>query len=169
MTIVTYEIEISDTAIWNELVTAFESGSGYWARSEVADKAGLTRIDYGSEILAEENKKRAEKAELAGEYYSSYSGASEDLVWLKENGHYIYSSQIPLMGGEITIYDSESWNGEGYDTVLGVVNRETIDRGLQLMADKAKRHFNDMISEGGDSTTSDVLLQYITMSEVIYG
>lgn len=42
-------------------------------------------------------------------------------------------------------------------------------RGVQLFAEKAPRHFRDLISEDHDGDTADVLFQYIAMADHIYG
>ena len=37
------------------------------------------------------------------------------------------------------------------------------------MADKHKRHFDDMVSENGDADTADVFLQCCALKELVYG
>ncbi len=44
-----------------------------------------------------------------------------------------------------------------------------IERGVQTMADSFPRHFNDMVKENDDATTSDVLLQCILFNDVVFG
>jgi hypothetical protein len=166
---ITREIDIDINDVRSCLVGAFESGSGYWARTTTTDHAGLKRIDWRGPELEQENKARLE---ASGESYLHWrQRAGDDLEWLKSNGYYIYSSQIPFMGGELTVYDCESWcdEKEVYEVTLGVLNQKTMERGLQLMAEKSPRHFDDFINESGDSTTSDVMFQYMVMGKVIYG
>lgn len=42
-------------------------------------------------------------------------------------------------------------------------------RGLTLMAEKAPRHFADLISDNADATTADVFVQMIFFGEIKYG
>jgi hypothetical protein len=50
-----------------------------------------------------------------------------------------------------------------------VLNIESIQKGLQVMAEKYPRHFNDMIQDSGDAITGDVFLQCCLFGEIIYG
>ena len=178
-----FEIEVTITKkvehrdIWSCLVGAFEGGSSYWARSDVSDYNGLTRINHGDPLMKEENERRLkEHTEKTGETYLPFRMKCEDdFEWLAENKRYIYTHQIPFLGGEVTIYDLESreWSEEEeefvYTSKLGVVNLETIESGLGDMYQNSQRHFMDFIEERGDAITSDVLLQYITMGKIVFG
>lgn len=42
-------------------------------------------------------------------------------------------------------------------------------RGLQVMAEKYPKHFADVVTGNGDSTTGDVLLQCALFGELVYG
>lgn len=80
-------------------------------------------------------------------------------------------SQIPFGGGEIEVYDTET--GE----LLGVLNRATIQTGLQLMADRKDvtgkqvpaRHFKNLATDNEDAETADVFIQLCVMGEIVYG
>lgn len=48
------------------------------------------------------------------------------------------------------------------------INRDTIAKGLQVMAEKEPRHFGDMMSENDDATTADVFLQCVVFGVVIF-
>ena len=86
----------------------------------------------------------------------------EDLVDCQEQGVYNWTHQIPFLeGGEVII--------QSYEGLKKILNRGTIERGIMLMAEHSPRHFNDMVDEGGDSITADVLLQYSLFGKVIYG
>ena len=50
-----------------------------------------------------------------------------------------------------------------------VLNREKLQAGLQLMADKSPHHFADFLAGNDDATTADVFLQYCVFGEIIYG
>jgi hypothetical protein len=46
---------------------------------------------------------------------------------------------------------------------------ESLDKGMQLMADMYPHHFTDVIEENSDAITADVFLQLCLFGEVIYG
>jgi hypothetical protein len=79
-------------------------------------------------------------------------------------------SRIPFEGGEIEVYDNET--GE----LLGVLNRATIQTGLQLMADRKDmtgrevpaRHFKAFATDNEDAETADVFVQLCVLGEIIY-
>ena len=58
---------------------------------------------------------------------------------------------------------------EEADYQEGAINPRSIQRGVQLMARDYPRHYEDMISEQDDATTSDVLLQCIIYNDVVFG
>ena len=162
-------MNMNDDDIWSCLVGAFEGGSGYWARTCVTDRAGLTYVRHDDPRITEENERRA--AERPNGFLPYGERCTDDMTWLRENNIVLYSSMVPFLGGEITVYDSESINfdtGE-YEVVLGVLNRETMERGLQLMQDNSPRHFNNLVTGNHDAITSDVMMQYMVMGEVVFG
>ncbi len=65
-------------------------------------------------------------------------------------------------GGRVRIKDRES--GKIY-----TLNRASILKGLQLMAEKAPNHFGDFVNENDDADTGDVFLQYALLGDLIYG
>ena len=88
--------------------------------------------------------------------------ASCPKILCQEKNVYNWTHQIPFLeDGEVVIYT--------YEGISGTLNRESIENGIMLMEMNSPRHFNDMVSEGGDSTTADVLLQYSLFGEVVYG
>lgn len=80
-------------------------------------------------------------------------------------------AEIPFQGGEIEVYDIET--GE----LLGVLNRATIQTGLQLLADRKDmtgkqvpaRHFKALATDNEDAETADTWLQLAVMGEIVYG
>jgi len=80
-------------------------------------------------------------------------------------------AQIPFQGGEIEVSDIETGK------LLGVLNRATIQTGLQLMADRKDmtgkqvpaRHFKALATDSEDAETADVFMQLCTMGEIVYG
>jgi len=51
----------------------------------------------------------------------------------------------------------------------GLLDLGTIRHGLQVMADKYPRHFQDLLNENEDATTGDVFLQCCLWGEVVFG
>ena len=152
--------------VWSCLVGAFEGGSGYWARTRISDKAGLKRIQWDAPERLQENETRKKAFEIrTGRSYLPYGNqCDDDFTWLQVNGFYLYSHQVPFLGGEVTVYDAES-----PDEILGVLNQSTIENGLLLMQEDSPRHFNDFIIGNDDAITSDVMLQYMVMGSVVFG
>ena len=59
---------------------------------------------------------------------------------------------------------------EDTDEVLGVVSANSIQDGLQKLADSDESHaLMDELSYNGDADTSDICFQYIVMGEIIFG
>ena len=79
--------------------------------------------------------------------------------------------EIPMNGGEIEVFDIET------DEPLGVLNKATIQTGLQLMANckdiKGKpvpsRHFKNLATDNEDAETADVFLQLAVMGAIVFG
>ena len=86
----------------------------------------------------------------------------EDLLACQDANAYNWAHQIPFLeDGEVII--------QTYEGAKFILNRGRIERGIMLMAMNSPRHFNDLVDEGGDSITADVLLQYSLFGKVIYG
>ncbi|CAH1690124.1 conserved hypothetical protein [Hyphomicrobiales bacterium] len=58
---------------------------------------------------------------------------------------------------------------EGNGAAVREITNKDLQRGLELMATKAPQHFSDMVTDQGDSTTGDVLLQMIVLGDIVYG
>ena len=67
--------------------------------------------------------------------------------------------------GYVEIIDNEADEGKA----AYILDRAVLERGLQVMAKKAPRHFGDFISEHDDGDTGDVFLQCCLFGEVVYG
>ena len=74
----------------------------------------------------------------------------------------------PLTGGALLISD---FYGAGEDDKVTMrLDRNTIDSGLKVMAEKYPRHFANMLPEGSDDAeTGDVFLQCCLFGELVYG
>ena len=67
--------------------------------------------------------------------------------------------------GKVAINDAEN-----EDEVIGVITRGTMQARLQLLADSELKWALDAhIKEEGDADSADIVFQYLTMGEVIYG
>ena len=67
-----------------------------------------------------------------------------------------------LCGGKVTLRGA---HGDG----PWVLDKAAMIRGLEVMAAKCPRHFQDMITGNDDSTTGDVYVQCCVLGEVVYG
>lgn len=52
---------------------------------------------------------------------------------------------------------------------IAVLNLESIQKGLQVLADKYPHHLRDIISENDDANTADCLVQAAIFGELVYG
>jgi len=154
----TVNIQLEDKHVWFSLVSAFEGGSNYWIDSiELELPDGFKKAEFAG--YKDENG----VSRKAVDWYPEVDD-TDDLDELREKKLYIYSSQVPLLGGSVIIKESE-----GYNHNPAPLNRESLVKGLQVMHDKCRRHFDDMINEHGDAITADVFLQCAVFGEVIYG
>ena len=134
------------------LCTAFEGGAtNHWAYqidSELRD--GLTIEDFRTNP-DDTTQQGSEAARLApGEYHPSYQ-----LVPFSE-------------GCVLTILDTEEVDDRNLP-IKYRMDRDSMKRALDLMAEKYPRHFNDFMEENDDANTGDVFLQLAYIGEVIYG
>jgi histidinol phosphatase-like PHP family hydrolase len=61
-------------------------------------------------------------------------------------------------------------DADNEDEVIGVITRGTMQARLQLLAESELKWALDAhIKEQGDADSADIVFQYITMGEVIYG
>ncbi|AQT70056.1 hypothetical protein STSP2_03258 [Anaerohalosphaera lusitana] len=79
--------------------------------------------------------------------------------------------KIPFADENIEVFDIET--GE----LLGVVNKEGIQKALQMMADckdkrgrhVPERHFRNLAMDNEDAETADVFMQLAVMGEIVFG
>lgn len=61
-------------------------------------------------------------------------------------------------------------DAENEDEVIGVITRGTMQARLQLLADSSNKWALERhIKEEGDAESADIVFQYLTMGEVVYG
>lgn len=65
-------------------------------------------------------------------------------------------------------HDGAKSSEKGWD-VLSFVGPEHMKRGLTKMARNSPKHFGDLIGDGGDAITGDVLWQYVLLGEILFG
>ena len=49
------------------------------------------------------------------------------------------------------------------------IDKEALERGLQIMANKYQWHFMNILNDNADAETGDVLVQCATMGDIVYG
>lgn len=72
-------------------------------------------------------------------------------------------------GGLAVVRFDKPDEGEGECTGLMIIGQGELRRGLELMAEKAPRHFADLLSENDDAETHDVFMQMVILGDIIYG
>lgn len=134
------EIDIDDKLILNLLCCAFEGGSNYWYIIEKVNyPPGMKNKDYAE----------GGKAQLPGEYWT-------------------WAQLVPMAeGGSLIVGDKEDQGNK--KRYKGTLNRETIAKGLQVMAEKYAAQFDRVIAETEDGDTGDVFLQCCLFGEMIFG
>ena len=80
------------------------------------------------------------------------------------NGVVVYSHPEFWAGD----FEIEFKDGEDSDKSY-IVTPEGLRKGIQVMSEKAPRHFANWMTEHDDAETSDVLLQCILFGEIVYG
>ena len=92
----------------------------------------------------------------------------EEYRWKDTTGHWSPVYCLPFVdGGGVKI--GEDTEDDGTYPVTHILNKEKIEKGLQLMADKYPYHFSHIVNEGDDANTSDVFLQCCLLGELVYG
>lgn len=137
---VTVKRKITYKEIAYLLCSAFEGGSNYWAT-----------------IVKETKPKKEDKYKFVG----------DDLF----NEGSLYSTPFSK-GGSILIGDCESENPKDENESqfkASELNLESIQKGLEIMAEKYPDHFNDFVNDSADATTGDVFLQCCILGDIVFG
>jgi len=135
---------LSDDQIRSLLVGALEGGSNYWY------------------LILEKNlppKTKIEDFVFGGKFVNPADP-------------YGFMYIIPFHeGGGILIGDAEADDPYSSDAAFQPVllNREAMQKGIQLMCEKHPKHFADVLAQNDDATTSDVFLQLSLLGEIIFG
>jgi hypothetical protein len=134
--------EISEDQVLGLFCCACEDGSAYWAQTNASDSElaeGLVVADF-----------RAGGKMAREDYFPAYQ-------------------LIPFAEGCTLFITDFSVEEDGEKPKRYPLNREIMQRGLQVMAEKFSRHFNDFLEENDDAITGDVFLQCCVFGDVIYG
>jgi hypothetical protein len=105
-----------------------------------------------------------------------YSPWLQSAYWTQKPEGYVDTGITPVMTegfycGEFRIeftFDDPD-EEEGTFTGKKVVGPYELRIGIQLMAEKASRHFSDWMQENDDAETGDVFLQFLILGEIVYG
>ena len=139
---VSMSIRVTDGRVRDQLCAAFEGGSNYW----------YDKLDphYGEGISRKD-------CERGGRLFPADIAADDVL----DSWPYV----VPFIDGcWLTLEEKEEDNPKERR-----LDRAAIQRGLQIMSEKCPQHFADMMSESGDATTGDVLLQCCVLGDIVYG
>lgn len=86
----------------------------------------------------------------------------ENTVWYNDPAFWIG-------GGTAAMEYDRAEDGEGDGKGRMTIGQSDLKRGIELMAQKAPRHFADLVGENDDAITHDVFMQMIVFGEIIYG
>jgi len=78
-----------------------------------------------------------------------------------------YWHDIPLYGGCIMFQTVDDFDDD--IDMWYTLDEKSIKKGLNLMASKHNRHWQDFINENGDGETGDVFLQLCLFGKIVYG
>jgi hypothetical protein len=67
-------------------------------------------------------------------------------------------------GGQVIVKVSEDYDGDVFP-----LNLATIEKGLNIMAEKYPKHLGDFLDENYDATTGDIFLQCCVLGDAIFG
>lgn len=80
-----------------------------------------------------------------------------------------YAEEAYWQRGTASLQYDLADEGEGEGNGSMTIGKDEITKGLAAMAQKAPRHFADLIGENDDAITHDVFMQMIVFGETIYG
>lgn len=134
--------EIKPSRVADLLVTAIEGGSGYWC---AIDKA-----------------RSSKPAELTLPWgIDKHTGEPEYHPW--------YISWPFSKDGNLALVIDDGESDPEEDPEVYYINRESLVKGLMIMAQKYPAQFHDFLDENEDAWTADTFLQCCALGEVIYG
>ena len=72
-------------------------------------------------------------------------------------------------GGAAELRFDKADESEGAGTGRIILSRAEITLGLAIMAEKAPKHFADLMNENDDAVTHDVFVQCCVLGDIVYG
>jgi len=142
--------EVSEGRVRDLLCGAFEGGSGYWISS-------VTK-HYAEGVVAEDFKV---ESDIGGPYTPAGRFTLEGDYWPSV-------MLIPFVQGcYLTLTVEDEVDSDPPKTYK--LDRDTMKRGLEIMAANEPKHFADFLDENDDAHTADVFLQTCLFGEAIYG
>ncbi len=131
------------------LCSAFEGGSDWVCNADGEFRDGLTIDDFRTDP-------------------DDYSKQGSEAAKLTPGDYWPWHMVAPFAEGcALILEDTEEKNAEG-NPVKYRLDRAAMIRGLDLMAEKYPRHFNDFVEEDDDAITADVWLQLASLGELVY-
>ena len=94
-------------------------------------------------------------------WMDSYGGIAPTKRFTPMEGEVYKFADYPMNGGTITISHDE--------TETAILNKENLQRGLDVMAEKYPHHMTDLLNDNMDADTADVFLQCCVFGELVYG
>lgn len=82
--------------------------------------------------------------------------------------HTFCTHEMPFLEGCDLILKDATGENDGPEQPW-ILNREKLVKGLQVMADKYPKHFNDFVAENEDADTGDAYLQCCLFGEIVFG
>ena len=140
------------------LCNAFEGGVGYWCAVDSYVYAdGLVAADFKKDGKFNDKEDYFHPTEII----PTIEGCGVKLVVTEGVSAKFKDEWKPTKADKERFYSD--------DCNYVILTKEKLLKGIQLMADKHPRHFNDWMEQNDDATTGDVLLQLALFGEIIFG
>lgn len=68
-----------------------------------------------------------------------------------------------MCGGDVILIDHED------ETERHTLDKASLERGIQVMADKYPKHFSNFMNENDDAETGDIFVQCCLFGKIVYG
>jgi len=145
-------INITDEKVRGLLAVAFEGGVGYWCCIEDYDYGQHSKSDF-----------------MNGGKFCRIDGANDKFDWPRHTTvPLIPGCKVLLSDAESNVFPSDA-ESNNFPCVKWELTREKIEQGLNLMLEKAPKHFADFFSGNDDVITGDIFLQMCLFGEVKFG
>jgi hypothetical protein len=148
--------ELPLDTILSQLVCAFEGGSNYWIEEvDVVLPEGTTMDDF-------DYRKNGEGVFSANKYdFVEYSPLY--VIPFHDGGKVLIKTTIDCKG------TLENCPLAVKGTHNYVLDKASMQRGIEVMGKQFPEHFKDLVCETGDAITGDVWLQCCLFEDIIFG